>query len=250
MHYDEAGTGPPLVMIAGLGSVRGSWADAMEDLSRDFRCLSIDNRDAGENDPETRDYSIADMAADTADFLRAMHIVRAHVMGSSMGGFIALHLALNDAALVDSLILVGTSAVTGLVPMPAPNPNEWIADPVERAWGRLPETTAPGYFAAHPERLAVLADQTRLNRMTAAGYARQVKAINETHDVRDRLGEITAPTLVIHGDQDGMVPLTRGKQLAVGIPNARLVTLEGVGHVPHREVPDEFCQLVRGFVTA
>src|SRR5438067_11367517 len=62
IHYDEAGSGPALLFIAGLGSPRGGWTDAMEGLSHDFRCLAIDNRDAGENDPESTPYSIADMA--------------------------------------------------------------------------------------------------------------------------------------------------------------------------------------------
>jgi len=235
-------------MIAGLGSPRGGWADAIEGLSSDFRCLAIDNRDAGESDPESADYSIDDMAADAVAFLRAFNIERAHVMGSSMGGFIALHMALNDPGAVDRLVLVGTSAVTGLQPMPAPTDAEWITDPLARARQRLPQATAPGFFDAHPERLEQLAVQTRQNRMTREGYVRQTRAINETHDVRQQLPEIAAPALVVHGDMDASLPLTRGQQLAAGIPRARLVVLPGVGHLPHREVPDEFCRIVRTFL--
>src|SRR5688572_6989419 len=97
IHYEEAGSGAgaPLLMIAGLGSPRGGWADAMRLLSPSYRCLAIDNRDAGESEPESAPYCIADMADDAAAFLNALEIERAHVMGSSMGGFIAQHMALN-----------------------------------------------------------------------------------------------------------------------------------------------------------
>lgn len=164
-----------------------------------------------------------------------------------MGGFIAQHLALRHPERVGRLVLVGTAAgIRGEIP--APLREEWIEDPVERARKRLPYTCAPGYFERHPERLELLAAETRVNRMTFEGYARQSTAIAETHDVRARLGDIRQPALVIHGDQDGLVPLALGEELATGIPDARLVVLPGVGHLPHREVPDRFAELVHDFL--
>ena len=248
IHYQEAGDGPPLVMIAGLGAPRGSWADAIACLSAAHRCVALDNRDAGESDAEPADYRIADMADDTAALLRALGVARAHVMGSSMGGFIAQHLALNYPYLVASLVLVGTTSVTGLRAMAEPADAEWIADPLERARQRLRQTVAPGSLDARPERLEELAAQTRLNRMTRDGYARQVRAINTSHDTRARLREIRVPTLVVHGDVDPLVPLRAGELLAEGIPGARLAVLPGIGHIPHRETPDEFCALVGPFL--
>jgi 3-oxoadipate enol-lactonase len=254
IHYDDTGnssgnaSGPVALFIAGLGSPRGSWADAVAGLRDSVRCIAIDNRDAGENDPEIAPYSIADMADDTAAFLRALEIERATVFGSSMGGFIALHLALRHPELVERLVLVGTSPVAGLEPMPPPVAADWIVDPLERAHKRLKLTTAPGFFEAHPERLDELAQQTTRNRMTVEGYARQTRAINETHDVRKQMGEITAPTLVVHGDQDASIPVRAGEILARDIPNARLEVRHNVGHLPHREEPQEFCRLARAFL--
>lgn len=248
IHYEAAGSGPPALFIAGLGSTGGSWADAVAGLSSDFRCIALDNRDAGANDPEAEQYSIADMADDCAAFLRAIGVPRAHVIGSSMGGFIAQHLALNYPAVVDHLVLVGTSPVTGLTPMSPPDPAEWIADPLERARRRIKQTVAAGSLDDRPARVEELARQTRHNRMTVEGYARQTRAINETHDVRARLRDIAAPTLIIHGDVDPLIPPRAAKLLAEGIPGARLEVLEGVGHIPHREVPEEFCRLTRAFL--
>jgi pimeloyl-ACP methyl ester carboxylesterase len=250
IHYDDSGSGsgPVALFVAGLGSPRGSWADAVAGLGDTLRCLALDNRDAGENDPETAPYSIADMADDCAAFLSALDVANATVFGSSMGGFIALQLALRHPRVVERLVLVGTSPVAGLQPMPPPDPADWIADPLERARQRLRVTTAPGYFERFPERLEELALQTTRNRMTVEGYARQTRAINDTHDVRQQLGEISAPTLVVHGDLDPLIPLRAGEMLAQGIPNAQLEVRRGVGHLPHREEPLAFCWLARAFV--
>lgn len=76
ISYAEQGAGPPVLFIAGLGSTKGSWAQAIERLSPHYHCLAIDNRDAGENDPEPAGYSIADMADDAAAFLGALGIGR------------------------------------------------------------------------------------------------------------------------------------------------------------------------------
>ena len=105
IHYDDSGSGSGSValFVAGLGSPRGSWADAVAGLQDTLRCLTIDNRDAGENDPETAPYSIADMADDCAALLGALNIERATVLGSSMGGFIALQLALRRPDAVERL---------------------------------------------------------------------------------------------------------------------------------------------------
>jgi pimeloyl-ACP methyl ester carboxylesterase len=234
-------------MISGLGSTKGSWTDAIQRLSSHYRTLAIDNRDAGENGRETEPYSISDMADDTAAFLHAMRIEHASVMGSSMGGFIALHLALTYPLLVDKLVLVGTSArLRGEVA--APRETDWIEDTVERARKRLPLTCAPAFFDTRPERLEELAAETQINGMTYQGYLRQTVAIQETHDVVARLDEITQPALVVHGDADAMIPLDLGEELAAELPNSRLVVLPGVGHVPHRETPDVFCALVEDFL--
>lgn len=247
INYTDAGSGPPVLLIAGLGSTKGSWAQTIERLAPEYRCLAIDNRDAGENASESSGYSIDDMADDAADFLRAMHIERASVIGSSMGGFIALHLALRHPDLVERLVLVGTAAAFG-GEVVLPQRADWIDDPLERARLRLPQTMAPGYFEAHPQRLEELATEVQVNNMDFDGYLRQFRAILDTHNVRDRLAEIEQPTLVVHGNADAMVPPAAGEELGRSIPNARLEMLNNIGHVPHRETPDEFARLTREFL--
>lgn len=245
------GDGPPLLLIRGLGGGAAEWGSVADRFARSFLVITFDNRDAGTNDPEAAGYSIADLADDAAGLLRALEIERAHVIGHSMGGFIALHLALNHPDLVDHLILVGTSPAAGVAlgnPLVPPTEDEWIVDPVERSRARAPLTHGPGYFDHHPDELDEIAELTRANRITREGYARQLTAISETHDVRDRLREINAPTLIAHGDADPLVALRGGQLLAEGIPGAILKVYPGVGHYPYREAADDFYRDVDAFL--
>jgi pimeloyl-ACP methyl ester carboxylesterase len=160
-----------------------------------------------------------------------------------MGGFIAQHLALRHPDLIDHLILVGTSPVAGAAlgqPLPLPTAEEWISDPAERARQRAPLTHAPGYFDTRPDELEEIVQLARTNRISREGYCRHLSAISDTHDVRDRIGEITAPTLVAHGEIDRTVSVKGGRLLAAGIPNSTLRIYPGVDHFPYREAADEF----------
>lgn len=251
INYEVSGDGYPLLLIRGLGGGGADWGSAVGRLSPSFRVITFDNRDAGINDPEAVGYSIADLADDAAGLLRALGIERAHVLGHSMGGFIAQHLVLNHPDLVDHLILVGTSPAAGAAldqPLVPPSEEDWIIDPAERSRVRAPHTHGPGYFDNRPEELEEIAELSRANRITREGYARQLAAISDTHDVRERLGQISAPTLVAHGDADTLVSLRGGQLLADGIPGAILKVYPGVGHYPYREAADDFYRDLNEFL--
>jgi pimeloyl-ACP methyl ester carboxylesterase len=256
VHYDvdgvdTAGQSEPLLLINGRGSSRAAWQPVAEALAAHVRVLRMDNRDAGENDPEAVAYTIADMAGDVAGFLDALGVTRASVLGHSMGGFIALHLALQRPDLVARLILVGTAPAAGAAlghPLPLTTPEEWIPDPVERTLANAPQSYAPGFFDDNPALLREVAERVRHNRITLEGYNRQQTAISDTHDVRPRLKEITVPALIIHGDVDPLIPLRGGEVLAQHLPDARLLIYTGVGHNPHVERPDAFVQDVLAFI--
>jgi pimeloyl-ACP methyl ester carboxylesterase len=211
----------------------------------------IDNRESGESDPEDGPYSVADMAADGASLLDALSIDRAYVLGHSMGGFIALNLTVDHPHLVERLILVSTTAATGAAlgrPEPKLDRDNWIADPVERTRRQLQSAAGPGYFDAHPEQLEAVSELMRNNRLSFDGMVRRIHATYSSHDVRARLGSIAAPTLIIHGDADRSIPLESGRALADGIPNARLIVFEGVGHFPQLERTDDFHRAVIDFL--
>lgn len=250
--YDVTGDGPGLLLLAGRGGQRRSWSPQVAAFAPHFRVVTIDNRDAGESDPEPAPYPMADLAGDAAALLGALGIARAHVLGHSMGGMIALQLALGHPALVDRLVLVSTTAggwspeALALFKQP---PEPWIADPVERARAGLAQMVAPATLAAHAEEVERRLELARGNRLTIEGYVRQNGAI-AGHDVGGQLSQIAAPALVIHGDLDALIPLRRGEALAAAIPGARLLVLPGVGHTPQFERAAEFERAVLDFLGA
>lgn len=253
IYFDDTGNGPPLLMIAGFSAARGVWGWQVPAFASHLRVIAIDNRDAGESEPETAPYTIADMASDAIALLDALDIPQASVLGHSMGGFIALRAALDYPERVNRLVLVSTSAAGGPAParpVTLPDRATWIEDPVERTMRRYAGIAAPGYFDAHPDKLRAVGEWVRGNRLTFEGMARQSQAAQTRPDAHARLPEITAPTLVIHGDADPTIPLRAGEELAGGIPSARLLLMPGVGHVPHLERTAEFNAAVLEFLAA
>lgn len=252
-HYDVTGPddAPVVLLIAGLGAPRRFWEPNIAAFARAFRVVTIDNRDVGENEPETAPYSMGDMADDAVHLLKALGIDRAHVVGISMGGFISQHLAIRHPEVVDRLVLVGTGPAAGAAlgnPLPPPTEADWIADPAERTRLRSRNNVAPGYYDTRLEELEAQAERYRGNGITLDGYARQTAAISDTHDVRAQLKDITAPTLVVHGAVDPTVPPRGGELIAQGIPGARLLVYPGVGHLPPIEATEQFNADVLAFL--
>jgi pimeloyl-ACP methyl ester carboxylesterase len=180
IFYDDQGSGPALLLIAGRIVSRRGWELQVPTFAHHFRTLTIDNRDAGESDPATVDYRLDDLAADCVALLDALGIDRAHVLGHSMGSGIAARLVVDQLGRVARLILA-SGAIFGPPAPGSPPPSfprqDWIEDPVERRRLRAVLSTAPGYFEAHPERHATVTEQERGNRITHAGVERQMRAM-------------------------------------------------------------------------
>lgn len=235
ISYDESGTGPPVLLIPGHGGYRrGCLIWLAEALAPHFRVVAMDNRDAGESEPETAYYGLPDMAGDAVALLDALGIDRTHVLAQSMDSAIALQLALDYPTRVDRLVLV--SPAVGGEPghragEPLPPPDAWwVDDPVARTPRVLPVVVGSDYRSRMSEAdVAAIAELERGNRTTWAGLMRQEAAAGGA-DLLDRLAEIGAATLVIHGDADVPVPLEQGQALAAGIP--------GVGRRPTVQVPN------------
>jgi pimeloyl-ACP methyl ester carboxylesterase len=210
----------------------------------------MDNRDAGESEPETAYYGLGDMARDSIALLDGLDIDRAHVLGHSLGGAIALQLALDHPTRVDHLVLVspgmgGEPGHRSGDPMPPP-PEWWVDDPVARMRLWLPDILGPDYRARmnDADALAIVALE-RGSRSTWEGMMRQDAAMEGSDQILSRLGEIHTPTLVLHGDAD----FPEGAQtLAAGIPGARLVMLPAVGHLPWVERPEATTGAILSFL--
>lgn len=250
IFYDENGEGSALLLIAGRIVSRRGWDFQIPTFARHYRTLTIDNRDAGESDPASADYTLGELAADCVALLDTLGIARAHILGHSMGSGIAARLVIDHPDRVERLILA-FGALFGPPPPGSPPPSfpraDWIEDPVERRRLRAVLSTAPGYFETHPEQQALVTEQGRGNRITYAGVNRQARAMTD-YPTAAQLAAIATPTLVIHGDQDGLIPLERGRALAASIPGSRLLILPGVGHSPHIERTAEFGRAVLDFL--
>ncbi|HEU0025614.1 MAG TPA: alpha/beta fold hydrolase [Ktedonobacterales bacterium] len=246
---DEKGT---ILLLTGLGSKRLGWARQVEAFGREYRTIAMDHRDTGDSDEVSESYTVANLADDAAALLGALGIARAHVVGISLGGFTALQFALRHPDLLDKLVLVSTSAGGSAHVPPAPEIAAILApapgmEVGERAIRHYSQIMAAEFVAAHPEELERIAETARYRPQSAAGYMRQLQAAL-THDVADSLHHIIAPTLVIHGDFDPLVPPANGQFLAARISGARHIVYPGVGHIPIIERAEDFNRDVLAFL--
>jgi len=253
IFYDTTGRGLPVLFVPGmLGNRRGLEARLATALSTRWQVITMDLRDSGESDPEPAYYTMDDLAGDVVSLLDALDIECAHVLGYSLGGMVALQLAIDHPARVDHLMLMSTFAhgeQGHRASEPLPPPAEWwLDDPVARAYASIPALVGPAYREQlRAGELAELAEGERDNRVTWPGCMRQ-NATQTGHDLRDRLGAIQAPTLVLHGDADPLVRLEHGEHLARRIPEARLHVMSGVGHLPWIERPEEVADAIQAFL--
>jgi 3-oxoadipate enol-lactonase len=253
IFYDDFGAGPALLMIpGGVGSRRGIYTPLIEALISPFRVIAMDNRDSGESGPETDYYSVPDLAGDAIALLDALGVRHTHVLGHSFSVFILLEMALGYPDRIDRMVLISASAVgeQGHRPDESPPPpaDWWNDDPVEWVRRALPGAVGPDYQRRlTDETLTAIAEMERGNRATWSSVLRRTAAGGDA-DFSHLLSEVAAPTLVLHGDQDIVVPPANARLLSSGIPNARLVMLPGVGHLPWLEQPDEVTSTILDFL--
>jgi 3-oxoadipate enol-lactonase len=256
--YDEFGRDQvhgarPILLVPGLGATRLSWWKQIAPFASTRRVLNIDNRDAGDSGLAAELYSIADMADDAAALLRAIAAGPAFVVGWSMGTFISLELTLRHPALVERLVLVAGSAGGRTAVQAAPEIRALLArDENEehgaRARRTYPILAGPGYMDSHPDDLDHLARSAQVKPLPTDAYRRQLNAIVTWSGAEQRLPAITAPTLVIHGDVDPLIPFENGRAIAACVPGARLLPYAGVGHLPPIEAADRFNRDVLDFL--
>jgi pimeloyl-ACP methyl ester carboxylesterase len=247
---EQVGQGPDVLLIGGLGDTVESWQFQLDGLADRYLLTAFDNRGAGRTPlPEGR-LSATTMADDAATLLRALEVPSAHVAGFSMVSAIAQELALRHPELVRSLVLMSTYARPDALFSSQLNFWRWLAEvaPSERAfleafftWVYTPRAHANGTVGqiveealAFPHQQAVDAFQAQVDVCLA-------------HDTADRLPEIAAPTLVLSGELDIILPPRFGRSVAAGIPNVRFEVMAGEAHQPFQEVPDEFNARVEAF---
>jgi 3-oxoadipate enol-lactonase len=250
LWVERHGSGPPLLLIAGLGYASWCWHELHRELGGTVATIAFDNRGAGRSDKPAGPYSIEMLADDAAAVLDGVGLPDAHVLGQSMGGYIAQTLALRHPARVRSLILVSTSpGGAGTLPVPQETMEVWklagSMSPVDYARVSMPKSFAPGWTQAHPEEFARILERRLEFPTPAANWLAQYTACADYVTRGIDVTGIRKKTTVIHGDQDGVVPHSNGQLIAQRVPGAKFVSLPHTGHLPMLEDPPGFARLVR-----
>jgi 3-oxoadipate enol-lactonase len=231
LHWEERGEGTPVLLIMGHRYSSAMWYPILSALTAEHRVVWFDNRGTGES-ATTPKVTVRELAADALAVLDAAGVERAHVFGVSMGGVIAIEAALQQPHRVTSLI-VGCSGVlsTDKPHAPAFLRLLYYLPPWALRLLTPNRTGDQGYgSAASPDR--IVADQAMLakDKSSARGVAAQFVAMGGYSTSTQAVSTLTMPALVLHGDEDALVPYQWGVELAETLPDSRLVTLRGSGH--------------------
>ena len=263
---------PPLLLVMGLGMQMLGWEEDFCRLlaGRGFHVIRFDNRDVGLSTKvgggrpnivagwlglrREAPYRLTDMADDAAGLLDHLGIGGAHVVGASMGGMIGQTLAARHPDTVRSLVSIMSSpggrkvatmprmSVVGTLLSRPPEGREAYAEHVATLFGRI---GSPGYDHDH-ERLRRRALLAYDRCFYPVGAARQLMAIIASGDRTEQIREITAPTLVVHGSDDKLLPMAGGRATADAIPGARLEVIDGMGHDLPEQLWERFADLIAG----
>ena len=259
VYYEVSGEGFPLVMINGLGESLDCWDPLFVDsLSKKFRVVLLDNREAGRTHASPREYTIKMLADDAAGLMNALKISKAHVLGFSMGGMIAQELVLHYPEKVSKLILYSTSSNGHLGPelskiasamergasteeiakmyLSLPLAGDYPKDLLEKKPSVINGYTAD-FVKENPDSVKRYYQRCRKHPISKQGWRRQYNA-QKRFNTQGRLQQIKVPTLVIHGKKDFPLPPERGSDLAKAIPNAKLIFFKKSAHMLAEEMSE------------
>ena len=251
--WHESGTGAPIMLVNGWTASGLLWpSHLVRALDRTHRVIRVDNRGTGYARTAPSPYTIATMADDVADVLKASTNGPAVVVGLSMGGMIAQEVALRHPKLVTALVLVGTRPPAP-VHIPAspdvlgraldrPGPDEPKDAFVASVWTSF---CAPGFGERRPDLVAELVGQVLARATPQVAVNTQLRAIAAWHGP-ERLRKLALPTVVVHGTADRLMPVGNGMRLAQLIPGATYVELPDVGHLVPMEASETLADVVLG----
>ncbi len=254
IYYEVHGTGPSMLMIAGMSSDSKSWQFILKEMSRHFRLIIFDNRGCGRTSTLGGLYDLKDMAADVAGLLNHLEYDRIHVLGHSMGGMIAQELALMQPERIDRLVLASSS------PRLSDKARLILDDLLDKwengfdmaEWFRIMFQWLFSREALENKKFidaAIIFALAYPYPQTLAGFREQVHAIS-SFDATARIGEIMHHTLIISGEEDILIPPDESMALTgIGGP-VNFTLIGGAAHSIHAERPEAFTRAVLDFMQA
>ena len=254
LHYEIEGQGSPLLFIAGLGQPAIAWdPELIRTLAQSYRVITYDNRGTGLSDKPDEPYSISLFASDAIGLLDELSITRTHIFGVSMGGMIAQELGINHPQRVGSLTL-GCTTPGGRNAIAAPPESMKM---LEGRAGMTPEEAgregwklsfSDAFVQTHRAQLESHLQRTLTHVTPRFAYERHFQA-TMTLRVFKQLKDITAPTLVVTGRDDILIPATNSEILAREIPGAELRIFDNAGHGFFISVHEQFTAVFQDFLS-
>jgi len=249
--FDLRGEGEEtLVLVPGLGLAGSAWGPLIDRLEQRYRLIVVDPRGSGASDKPDQEYTPDTVAADLAAVLDAADTASAHIIGLSMGGMIAQDFAIRFPARINSLILLSTFA----------RPDRWFTRLFEARRNLIQQIGIVDHFQIYlmfifsplafrriPETIAQIEQALQRQPPDTAAYLRQIDYCL-AHDASVGLPGVTAPTLVISGSHDFLIPTALGEELADLVPHADYRPFEGASHGLWLEFPDELAAVCEDFI--
>jgi pimeloyl-ACP methyl ester carboxylesterase len=245
--YHEAGQGNVVILIHGLGADWRHWAANIGPLSQNLHVIALDLIGYGQSDKPLERYTVENFVRCLHGFMDELKIPKASLVGNSLGGWIALDFAIRHPSMVDKLVLVDAAGMPpqvalkeppgGLKPLSILNVHEFF-DLMEanKAWATM--DLGPNSFERHVQNG---------DSYTIASSVAEMATGREFEN--KKLGKVRAPTLIIWGRDDVLIPLAHGEALHRGIAGSQLIVLDGTGHIPMVGKPTEFNAAVGKFLS-
>lgn len=241
VHYLEAGQGPDLILVHGLGSSSEAWRETMTVLAKSYHVIAPDLPGYGKSDRPKASYSVEYHATALNEFITSLGLKKVAIAGNSLGGWIALLFALDHPEKVSHLVLVASAGLKrDTLPPINLNPST-----------KEEQMTLLLALFADPAMVTdrMLAEQWEYRKsVRAAEQATLASFRTRAPFLDERIRSLKTPTLIIWGRQDRIIPLEFGERFHKAISGSKLVVFENTGHMPQMERPKEFARAVKGFV--
>jgi triacylglycerol lipase len=250
LHYQEAGSGPVVILLHGLGGDTSNWAPTIGPLAQKHRVIALDQIGFGRSDKPFLNYRVATLVDFLAGFYKEMKIERATLVGNSLGGFVATSFALAHPEKVDRLVLVDAAGFS----VPKDTDLRVLSGLNPSTRNQVKDLMSLVFYNKQVFGSDAAIDTLFARRVAAGdGYTvqRMIESIVRGEDVLDnRLSAVKHPTLIIWGREDGLTPLSMGERFKKEIAGSELLIIEKCGHVPQLEKAAEFNAALMKFLAS